>query len=70
MIIQQIFLNPEITLYLTNVNMSKGVLTYRTNKMPKLVQTEKFIIEEETVFLPLYKFFIGYLNKFIHENEQ
>ena len=71
MIIQQIHVNNEIDLYLLNVNIEKQLLTYRINKYPKMLcKDEKFSIEDDgRVIVGPYFFNVGYLQKFINEND-
>jgi len=70
-IIQQVHISNEITLYITKCNLETKSLTYRLSTMPKLEMEETFTIKDsDKVALPLYYFSLGYLNRFLHLNEQ
>ena len=71
MIIQQITINPEITIFLTKLNKEKQELAYRINKYPKMINEERFFPSEDgqLILIGPYKFPIAYLNKFIYENQ-
>ena len=69
MIIQQVHINPEITLYITTCDVEKKTITYRLSTMPKIENVEEFQIDDKKLSLPLYFFAVAYLNKFIYENQ-
>jgi hypothetical protein len=51
------------------INFTKdGVLTFRTSRNPKYLQTEKVVIDKNKVYTNLYFFDISYLQKFLYEN--
>lgn len=71
MIIQQVHISNDITLYITKCDMEEKLLSYRLSTMPKILNEEYFTIKDSsTVALPLYFFSLGYLNQFLHLNEQ
>lgn len=69
MIIQQVNISPEITLYITKCDIEKKTITYRLSQHPKIENVEQFKIDGEKLSLPLYFFNVAYLNKFIYENQ-
>jgi hypothetical protein len=67
-IIQQVQISPTIGLYILDFNIESNELIFRTTEIPKLVQTEKITIDNDVVYTNLYHFPIGYLHKFLIEN--
>lgn len=66
--IQQVIISPEITLFITKIDLDKKILSYRLSQHPKILNEEQFQIEGEKVKLPLYYFSIAYIQNFLKIN--
>lgn len=67
-IIQMIYVGNDNYLFLKGFN-PKGELVFRTSLMPKYLQNEKIVIDEQqqTCYTNLYHFHVGYLGQIANE---
>lgn len=67
-ILQQIYLGDNNSLYLIDFDINTNELSFRTTRNPNYLQKEVIKIDKDNVYTNLYFFNIGYLQKFIQEN--
>ena len=67
-VIQMVRTSESNSLFLIDFT-EDGVLTFRTSRNPKYLQTEKVVIDKNKVYTNLYFFDISYLQKFLYENK-
>jgi hypothetical protein len=56
-------------MYILDFNLETNELTFRTTFEPKHRQTEEITVKGDLVYTSLYHFPIGYIHKFIAEND-
>lgn len=69
MLIQQVTITPDITLYITGFNQETGEMIYRLSTMVKMINKDIIAVDgNNQVKVPGYHFDAGFLGKFIQEN--
>lgn len=66
-LIQAIKTAEDNSLYIIRYNAKTNELTFKVSREPKQIQKEIVFIKNGLIFTNLYRFSIGYLNKFLME---
>lgn len=67
-VIQLIKINDDVTIFISDFDVITNKLKFRTSYEPKYLQEEVIIIDKDMIRTNLYFFSIGYIQKFIKEN--
>lgn len=65
-LIQMVYVGDNNYLFLKGFNQ-KGELVFRTSRMPKYLQNEPVVIEQQMCYTNLYHFHVNYLNRIADE---
>lgn len=65
--IQMVKTSEDNNLYIIDFT-DKEELVFRVSRNPKQLQKEKIIVKDDMVYTNLYFFHIGFLQKFLNEN--
>ena len=69
-IIQQVVINKDVNLYITEINLEEQKMKYRLSSMPAILMEEFFKVKDDKCSLPLYFFHVHYVNNFLKLNQE
>lgn len=61
--------SPDNSLFITGFDVDTNKITFRTSRNPERIQSEVVKIDRDMAYAGLYNFRVGYIHKFLHENE-
>lgn len=68
-VIQQVEINSDVSLYITEFDNVTNMMSFRTSYEPQRLQEEEITVDEQVIRTSMYYFPITYLQQFINQNK-